>query len=513
MTAPPGAAGDKSFFWSRAPEPTPVEELAKKLDTLEKHIDKTGSIVVKAPDVWGESRLMSHRGDVETQLRARLNTFEVTTNAIQSTREAAFLAGALSLQQQVTGTNQALPTTTADSLIDNPSAASNGNILPRSGFERVTAEGKAVSGTPNVQLEPVVALDQLNRYLNHLNELRRLNEGDDITDSPGYALNLIRIPVSVLPGRQTERGYGAEVQITVDPYISDEILPLAFRDFVTNGVVNRISADVMDIASTVDIQEVRRLLLEHYSGVNAESAGDTTETSPPGPPPIPMGSMQVSPISLTQIQPSIISLPVAAEDSLFNKLNRVRLQSVYGDAAFNTEEERAELRKELQQKRQEAQQAASLAAEARDDARNAVLEMAADDPQAQQAAQAKGEYAVQAAATAKKKAEEVKKKEEDLAIAEEKQTLPDIPTNIIHPDTHHRNVSVAQSSYPAVNGATLFVVSLFAYDRLCQKSINHTSSSGATEVPREARFQNGLTMTALQSLLQREVKAAHQFLE
>ena len=259
-------AGDGPFRlidWH--PTGTPVEQLARQIDKLEKRIDQDGSIVIKTPDVWGESRLMRHRSDVETQLRARLGAFDFRINGVQTTRDAAFLATAIALQEQIATTNNVgaltggTPTTPAPNNVNAatigmiPDATSvNGttgaNIVGRTNFIGIPASFKGDTATPiRVGIEPVIELDQMNRYLQHLNELRRLNEGDDNSDTPGYALNLIRIPVSVLPGRRTEQGFGAEVQITVDPYMSDEILPMAFKDFVVNGVVDRISVTVHGI--------------------------------------------------------------------------------------------------------------------------------------------------------------------------------------------------------------------------------------------------------------------------
>ncbi|HUY36030.1 MAG TPA: hypothetical protein VMV69_25045 [Pirellulales bacterium] len=56
-----------------------------------------------------------------------------------------------------------------------------------------------------VALEPTVALDQLSNYLQHLNELRRINEGDDTADSPGYSL---RREGEASRGFQSERATG-----------------------------------------------------------------------------------------------------------------------------------------------------------------------------------------------------------------------------------------------------------------------------------------------------------------
>ena len=56
------------------------------------------------------------------------------------------------------------------------------------------------------RLEPTVYLDELKDYQDHLNEIRRINMGDDIADSAGYGLYLIRMPVSIQPGECTRQG-------------------------------------------------------------------------------------------------------------------------------------------------------------------------------------------------------------------------------------------------------------------------------------------------------------------
>ncbi len=39
-----------------------------------------------------------------------------------------------------------------------------------------------------------MVLDEHSSYLNHLNQLRRINAGDELADRPGYGLYLVRIP-------------------------------------------------------------------------------------------------------------------------------------------------------------------------------------------------------------------------------------------------------------------------------------------------------------------------------
>ena len=86
----------------------------------------------------------------------------------------------------------------------------------------------------------MLALDQRDRYLQYLQELRRRNEGDDTADSPGYSLNMVRIPISVLSGKRTYRGYGAEITCTMRPVLSPALLPVTFRNLVINDCVDQL---------------------------------------------------------------------------------------------------------------------------------------------------------------------------------------------------------------------------------------------------------------------------------
>ena len=112
----------------------------------------------------------------------------------------------------------------------------------------MTAHG----GTSGINVEPTVYLDQKAGYINHLNELRRLNEGDDTADSPGYALNLIRIPVSILPGKRTEIGHGAEVTMTLTPHLNEELLPTTFRNLILNDLVDQIAYPITQFINNPD---------------------------------------------------------------------------------------------------------------------------------------------------------------------------------------------------------------------------------------------------------------------
>ncbi len=234
-----------------------IERLGKEIDWLEHQLDLHGSIVAKAPDVWGQNRLVRHRLEYEEQLRRRLPLFEQYSQAAIRRSDQSFLGMALAVQSAagrrrgpefvaapeasvVNSIQTLLPTT------NEAAGRADPVVIARTAPFAVPelAPGMRFEEQP-LALEPTLQLDHLSRYVNHLHELRRINEGDDSADAPGYALNLVRIPVSVMPGQKTRKGHGAEVAITVDPELDAALLPNTVRDLVINDLVDLIAPALM----------------------------------------------------------------------------------------------------------------------------------------------------------------------------------------------------------------------------------------------------------------------------
>ncbi len=234
-----------------------IEDLAARIDWLEAHLDAYGSIVAKQPDVWGQSRLTRHRAEYEDQMRRQLGLFTERTSAALRRSDQAFLGMALALQsasgRRRSAQEVAVPDVTSSTNVVNTIQG----LIPTTNEAAGRTDPVVIARTapfaipPNpagfqfdaepLALEPTVHLDQLSRYLNHLHELRRVNEGDDTADSPGYALNLVRIPVSVLPGKHTRKGHGAEITVIAEPCLGDDLLPTTFRNLVINDLVDMIA--------------------------------------------------------------------------------------------------------------------------------------------------------------------------------------------------------------------------------------------------------------------------------
>jgi hypothetical protein len=233
----------------RQPPPTiedcAVERLAAEIDWLEHHIDSYGSIVAKHPDVWGQSRLMRHRVEYENELKKEIGNFKERNNASIRRSDQSFLELMLAIDAAATSPAAATASEGNKSALSLLTITSGSNAIDQTKpfellEEQTTKEFFGLEDN-RVGLEPTIHLDQLSRYLNHLNELRRVNEGDDIADSPGYSLNLVRIPVSVLPGERTKHGHGAEITVIADPMLGDDLLPTTFRNLVTNDLIDQLA--------------------------------------------------------------------------------------------------------------------------------------------------------------------------------------------------------------------------------------------------------------------------------
>ena len=250
-----------------------VKELAGQLDWLEHHLDLYGSVVPKAPDVYGEARLTTHRQEVEKQLSDRLDKFGPTLQGAIRRADLSQLSATLSLSAASSssgnspiaemmlssGSNQTPGNATA--IVTNTISPTLSQSQTQTQSQNQGSTGSGSSSFSNgVSLEPVRYNDQLFRYLNALNQIRRINEGDDTADGAGYSLNLIRVPVSVLPGYRTRTGYGSEVTFTAEPVLGDELLPDMFRDLVINDLVDLFALPIARTLGDKSEESLKRLL-------------------------------------------------------------------------------------------------------------------------------------------------------------------------------------------------------------------------------------------------------------
>ena len=343
---PPAPAGDLvtnlRARWQNHKGVPSAEALAVEIQKLEKHIDWFGTIVAKQPDVWGQARLMKHRSEFEKHLEQELGNFSEKLQGSISRSDQAFLASAFSLSAAASGspavqlpqtaatsnliatrqraalkaagvanpTPDQLTSVTAPTAIQPPSTNDAAGLIDGFDTEKVIQRSDIKSGQllgfgdSKIALEPTEHLDQLSNYISHLHEIRRINEGDDTSASPGYALHLVRIPVSILPGSKTRKGYGAEITVTATPYLGRDLLPTTFRNLVIKDLVDQVSAPILEYFNSqktreafIDIRAARikavaayRLALQQQQARNlaapvakplAASSAKPRPTSPP----------------------------------------------------------------------------------------------------------------------------------------------------------------------------------------------------------------------------------------
>jgi len=189
---------------------------------------------------------MMHRHEFEREMKADVGKFVETLQATVSTSDQAYLASAMSLQAAAGSSSAStIASSTSGLVTSQDTVIARNQLLPKS-------LGFAATGNGTLRLEPTTFEDQKKRFLDHLHELRRINEGDDNTDAPGYALNLVRLPISVLPGSCTQTGYGAECTISATPHLPPDLLPQTFRNLVVNDLLGLATVPLTHAIETID---------------------------------------------------------------------------------------------------------------------------------------------------------------------------------------------------------------------------------------------------------------------
>jgi hypothetical protein len=266
------------------PPPATVRELAKLIDEVDEELYEYGKITVKGPDVWGENRMTQHRAEYEDQMKSQLGKFQLLLNSYQRRADLAALTSATSLGASVTNirgsenVNITPPTPTGLTNLVPPAGQLLAPQTPLLMPDALTSLALANADAPQgLGLEPTIALDERSRYLYHLQQLRRINIGDDRSDMPGYGLYLVRVPVSVLPGDDSIKGKGASVTFRAKHQLTPDLLANTFR----NVVILDTAYALMDIVTREQFASAAGA-----SGSNPAAVPEGREAVPPAPQPV-----------------------------------------------------------------------------------------------------------------------------------------------------------------------------------------------------------------------------------
>ena len=235
-------------------EPIRLPEAEHMIDDLDRVMTEHGTISIKTPDVWGQDRLAKFRSEYESQMAGWLKQgFKSDINAsVRHTESEAtrVLVGANAVEPLPKNATATATTTPAAATINVESfAKSQAALIPNPAANLNPAEKTPVS------LEPTVVLDEHSNYLNHLNQLRRINSGDDLTDRPGYGLYLIRIPVTLSPGPRSRRGKGAIITVSARSVLTKHTLRNALRNAVINETVTSLTQAIVNRTAHTDDQD------------------------------------------------------------------------------------------------------------------------------------------------------------------------------------------------------------------------------------------------------------------
>jgi hypothetical protein len=134
----------------------------------------------------------------------------------------------------------------------------------------------------NLGVEPNVHIDEKADFITHLQRLRRINLGDDNSDSAGYGLYLMRVPVSIQPGDKTKKGFGAIVNMTMRHDFGPKFLPATYRNLVINDLVDQLGPFVHELIRNGKAKkyndELKKYLPVYREALEAKKAEKRTLT-------------------------------------------------------------------------------------------------------------------------------------------------------------------------------------------------------------------------------------------
>lgn len=233
-------------------QPIDMAQLASDVTVLEDEIHRAGSITVKKPDVWGDADLMGYIQEYEQVMINRLGDFKDTIQGYLARSDQADLQSMTSMGLNL-GPSTGTPPTPFSTFNSNNSAntavtpvgvstTSSGQAPGGQVFDVLNQALSNTNATPAAKfsLEPTESLQQNSTYLKVNQGLRRINSGADSAQAAGYGLYLLRVPVSILPGRRTRQGYSGVVTMRAQMVIDPDHLRVTFPKLVFGDLADQL---------------------------------------------------------------------------------------------------------------------------------------------------------------------------------------------------------------------------------------------------------------------------------
>ena len=185
------------FHVSTLSQPVDVPVLCKQLDCLSERLRDDGLVVVKQPDVFSQARMTHFRNDFEQTMVRDLNMFHLVLSARINRLDAATTTQTTSLSGALAAPGSSTVHLASGATAPNPPTGPpsvNSSATPTS-LDTTGAFGKLGVDTnvpnPNAALalgvDPTVYLDEKKRFLEHLNQIRRISR--DPADLVAQMLN------------------------------------------------------------------------------------------------------------------------------------------------------------------------------------------------------------------------------------------------------------------------------------------------------------------------------------
>ncbi len=294
-------------------QPIDVITLSKRIDCLSEKLRDDGLIVVKQPDVFGQARLTRFRTDFENQMNQDLGTFHLVLAARIGRLDSATTTSTTSLAAALSApgtTNVHVPTGTSGGSTPASTATPTGagtSALPTApqvpafgagnsfdpsktafsglGLDKNMASLNSVAagGALSLGVEPTVYLDEKKRFLEHLNEIRRINLGPDQNDSSGYGLYVVRMPVSITPGECTYQGHGADLAVTVEHEFPANFLQDTYRTLVINDLIDQLAPLIFEIIRSPNFDKLDAVYQRNHKKQNSKNTANSGNAGLPEP--------------------------------------------------------------------------------------------------------------------------------------------------------------------------------------------------------------------------------------